>query len=66
MNLLFNSDIVKLLVKTNEAEGLIFYFFLVWSALIVGWLVMPAWNRKSCLGQAESTYFVFLVLFKDG
>ena len=27
---------------------------------------MLVWSRKSCLGLAEITFFVFLVLFKDG
>ena len=28
--------------------------------------VLEAWSRKSCLGPAEITSFVFLVLLKDG
>ena len=27
--------------------------------------VLEAWSRKSCLGPAKITSFVFLVLFKD-
>ena len=28
--------------------------------------MLEAWSRKSCLGPAEITSFVFLVLLKDG
>ena len=43
MNLLFNSDIVNLLLKTNEwterQKAKICFFFVVWKALIVvGWV----------------------------
>ena len=46
MNLLFNSEIVNLLLETNggwvgrEPTFSFFFFFVVWSALIVGgrWL----------------------------
>ena len=45
MNLLFNSEIVNLLLETNGGWGgreptFSFFFFVVWSALIVGgrWL----------------------------
>ena len=67
LNLLFICDIVNLLLNTNggETEGLIL-LFVVWSTLIVGWWVLVAWSRRSCLGPAEITPFVFLVLFKDG
>ena len=57
MNLLVNSDIVNLLLKTNggETEGLIiFYFFVVWNALIVGGWVVVVWSRKSFQGQLKS------------
>ena len=52
----------------GERDWSNFVFFLVFgSALIVGgWLVVVVWSRKSCLGPAEITFFVFLVLFKDG
>ena len=56
MNLLVNSDIVNLLLKTNggETEGLIiFYFFVVWNALIVGGWVVVVWSRKSFQGQLK-------------
>ena len=72
MNLLFSCDIVNFLLNTNggETEGLILLFYVVWSTLIVGgWVlvgVLVAWSRKSCLGPAEITPFVFLVLLKDG
>ena len=51
--MLFNSDIVNFLLKTNRGvtKSLILLSFLEWSALIVvGW-----WWRvaKSCLGSAE-------------
>ena len=57
MYLIFSSDIVNLLLKTNaeETEGLIIFIF-----------VLVAWSRKSCLGPAKIGSFVFLVLFKDG
>ena len=63
MDLLFNSDIVSLLLKTNGVRkrkpNLI--IFVIWSALIVDrWLVV-AWNRMSCLGPAEISSFVSLV-----
>ena len=74
MNLLFNSDIANLLLKTirgwgrgrgggGETKGLT--FFLVWSAFIFGGWVVVAWSRKSCLGLTKITSFVFLVLSKD-
>ena len=43
ISLLFNSDIVDFLFKTNEGEieGLILLFFVVWGTLIVSeWVVM--------------------------
>ena len=63
MDLLFNSDIVNLLLKTNMGRDRRpnFVIFVVWSALIVGRWVVVAWSRKSCLGPAEISSFVFLV-----
>ena len=63
MDLLFNSDIVNLLLKTNEGRDrrTNFVTFVVWSALIVGEWVVVARSRKSCLGPAEISSFVFLV-----
>ena len=63
MDLLFNSDIVNLLLKTNGGRHRKpnFVIFVVWSAVIVdGWIVV-AWSRKSCLGPAEISSFMFLV-----
>ena len=63
MDLLFNSDIVNLLLKTNMGRDRRpnFVIFVVWSALIVGRWVVVARSRKSCLGPAEISSFVFLV-----
>ena len=63
MDLLFNSDILNLLLKTNMGRDRRpnFVIFVVWSALIVGRWVVVAWSRKSCLGPAEISSFVFLV-----
>ena len=63
MDLLFNSDIVNLLLKTNMGRDRRpnFVIFVVWSALIVGRWVVVAWSRKSCLGPVEISSFVFLV-----
>ena len=63
MDLLFNSDIVNLLLKTNMGRDRRpnFVIFVVWSALIVSRWVVVAWSRKSCLGPAEISSFVFLV-----
>ena len=61
MDLLFNSDIVNLLLKINGVRKRKpnFIIFIVWSALIVDrWLVV-AWN--TCLGPAEISSFVSLV-----
>ena len=68
MDLLFNFDIVNLLLKTNGGRGRRpnFVIFVVWSALIVGGWVVVARSRKSCLRPPEITSFVFLVEFKDG
>ena len=62
----FKSDIVKLLLKTNGGRDRRPIFCVVWSALIVGGWVVVVCTRKSCLGLAEITSSVFLVLFKDG
>ena len=49
MDLLFNSDIVNLLLKGNGGSGRRphFVIFVVWSALIVGGWVVVAWSRNS-------------------
>ena len=65
--ILSNSDIENFLLKTDGVERKPnFVTFLVWSVLIVGGSIVAAWSRISCLGRAEITSFVFLVLFKDG
>ena len=55
MDLLYNSDIVNLLLKTNLGRDRRpkFVVFVVCSALIVGRWVVVAWSRIS--------FFVFLV-----
>ena len=75
MFLLFNSDIVNLLLNTNRGGGgggdrrSNFVIFVVWYTLIVGrWVLvgmLVAWSRKSCLGLVEITSFLSLVLFKN-
>ena len=61
MNLLFNSDVVNLLLKRNGGRDrrpnfvivVFITIFVDWSALIVkGWVVV-AWGRKFCLRPAE-------------
>ena len=66
--LLFNSDVVNLLLKTNVGRnrGPNFVDFVVWNTLVVGGLVLVVWSRKSCLGPAKIASFVFLVLLKNG
>ena len=68
MNLLFNSDIVKLQLKVNVRRHRRpnFVIFIVWSTLIVGEWVQVDWSRKSCIEPAEIPSFVFQVLFNDG
>ena len=63
----FNSDIVNYLLKTTRGRDgrPAFVIFVVWSVLIAGGCVVVVWRRKSCLGPAEITSFVCLVLFKD-
>ena len=63
MDMLFDSDIVNLLLKTNEGRERRpnFVIFVVWSALIVGKWYRWFGDRKSCLGQVEISSFVFLV-----
>ena len=67
MYLLFNSNIVNLLLKTKWGRNRRPYFvlFLVSSVLIVGRWGLVAWSRKPCLGPAGIAYFVFLDLFND-
>ena len=66
--LLLNSNIVNYLIKTNGERDWRpnFVIFVVWSALIISEWVVVNWSRKSWLGPAEISSFVFLVLFKDG
>lgn len=54
MNLLFDSDVVNLLLKNNGGKGRKpDFIFVVWSALNVdGWVVV-GWSRESCIGPAE-------------
>ena len=63
MDLLFNSDIANLLIKANGGRDRRpnFVIFVIWTALIVGGWVVVAWSRKSCLGPAEISSFVFLI-----
>ena len=63
MDLLFNSDIGNLLIKANGVRDRRpnFVIFVIWTALIVGGWVVVAWSRKSCLGPAEISSFVFLI-----
>ena len=63
MDLLFNSDIGNLLIKANGGRDRRpnFVIFVIWTALIVGGWVVVAWSRKSCLGLAEISSFVFLI-----
>ena len=63
MDLLFNFDIVNLLLKNNGRRDKRpnFVIFVVWSAVIIGGWVMVAWSRKYCLGWTEISSFVFLV-----
>ena len=57
MDLLFNPDIVNLLLKTNGGRDKRpnSFTFVVWSTLIVGGLVVVKQGRRSCLGPAENT-----------
>ena len=66
MDLLSNSDVVIVLLKTNGERDrrpnfVILFFFLVSRALIFSGWVMVVWRRKSCLGPDEISFFVFLV-----
>lgn len=69
MDLIFDSDIVNVLLKTNEGGGegdrRPNFVIFVWSALIVCWWMIMAWGRKCCLELAEISSDVFLILFKD-
>ena len=57
---------MNFLLKTIDREdrGPNVVIFVVLSAITVGWWVALVWSRKSYLGLAESTSYVFLVLFK--
>ena len=63
-NLLFNVDIVSLLLKNNGGgrdRRPQFLILLLWNTLIIGELVIVAWDTKSYLGPAEISFFVYLV-----
>ena len=60
-DLLFNVDIVNLLLKKQWGRRPNFLIFVVWSALIVDVWVLVALSRKSYLGPAEISSFVYLV-----
>ena len=66
MDMLFNPDIVNLLLKTNGGRDRRsnFVIFVVWSTLIAGGWVVVKQGKRSCLGPAENIYLVFLVLFR--
>ena len=55
MNLLFDSDIVNLLLKTNGVRNKrpSFVIFVIWSALTVSGWVVAAWDRRNCLGLVK-------------
>ena len=57
--LLFNSDIVNFVWKTDEgkAESIVLLIFFFGGALIIGGWGVVGWGRKSYLGPAEITYF---------
>ena len=70
-NLLFKVA-VNLLLENNEVEGVggrggsgerqnVLFFFVIWKALIIGGWVVVVWGRKSYLGSAEISSFVYLV-----
>ena len=65
MNLIFNSDIVNLLLNTFSFFFFFFFFFGSLECFYYEWVVV-VWNSKSCLGPNEIRSFVFLVLFKNG
>ena len=59
MDLLFSSDILNLLLKTNKLRDrrCNFGIFVVWSAL--SWRVgSGGLKQKACLGQAKICFFV--------
>ena len=61
--MLFNVDIVNLLLKNNVGKYRRPHFvvFVVWSALVVCQWVLVDWSRKSYLGPVEISSFVYLV-----
>ena len=66
MDFLFNSDIVNLLLKTNEGKdrGPNFVIFVVWSALIVGDWVVVASDKSFCLGRLKTHHLCSGILFR--
>ena len=65
MNLIFNSDIVNLLLNTFFFFFFFLFLFCSLECFNYEWVVV-VWNSTSCLGPNEIRSFVFLVLFKDG
>ena len=55
MNLLFDSDIVNLLLKTSRVRNRrpSFVIFVIWSALTVSGWVVVTWDRRTCLGLVK-------------
>ena len=62
-NVLFNVDIVNLLLKNNGGETSFYYFCSLENSNCRG-LVVVAWGRKSYLRQAEISSFTYLLQFK--
>ena len=63
-NVLFNVDSEPSVKKTIGGERdrrPRFVILLLWNTLIVGELVIVAWDSKSYLGPAEISFFVYLV-----
>ena len=64
--MLFNVDIVNILLKNNggETQSTSFYFRGL-ECVVVSMYVVAAWSRKSYLGPAEISSVAYLVKFKD-
>ena len=60
---MFMNFLLKTIDRGDRGPNVV--IFVVLSAITVGWWVALVWSRKSYLGLAESTSYVFLVLFKD-
>ena len=63
MDLVFSCDMANFLLKTNglRERKPNFVIFVIRGALIVSRWMVVAWSRKSSLGLAEISSFVFLV-----